>query len=118
LFAHIEDFRHGSSGVHELLSAMSLGQMRQKSHTRISQPCKLEFSCITVYYWLAVRRVATETDKNRRRVMIANVEQVPKQARPALQADGGDVNMVNVNNRVERLKLKGVYGAAQRRNHA
>jgi len=66
---------------------------------------------------VAVRRVATETDEKRRRVMIENIEKLPKQARPALQADGGDVNFVSVNNGVATLKLKGVYSAAQRRNY-
>jgi Fe-S cluster biogenesis protein NfuA len=65
----------------------------------------------------AVRRVATETDEKRRSVMIANIENIPKQARPDLQVGGGDVNLVNVNNRVAALKLQGVYGAAQRRNY-
>jgi len=46
--------------------------------------------------------------------MIANI---PKQARPDLQVGEGDVNLVNVNNIVAALKLKGVYGAARRRNH-
>jgi len=50
--------------------------------------------------------------------MIANIKKIPKQARPDLQVGGGDVDLVNVNNRVAALKLKGVYGAAQRRNHA
>lgn len=49
--------------------------------------------------------------------MMANIKNIPKQARPDLEVDGGDVNPVNVNNRVAALKLKGVYGAAQRRNH-
>ena len=46
--------------------------------------------------------------------MIANI---PKQARPDLQVDGGDVNLVNVNKRIAALKLKGAYSAAQRRNY-
>jgi len=46
--------------------------------------------------------------------MIANI---PKQARPDLQVNGGDVNLMNVNKRVAALKLKGAYGAAQRRNY-
>ena len=62
----------------------------------------------------AVGRVATETDEKRRSIMIANI---PKQARPDLQVDGGDVNLVNVNKRVAALKLKGAYSAAQRRNY-
>ena len=49
--------------------------------------------------------------------MIANIKNIPKQARPDLQVDGGDVNLVNVNKSVAALKLKTVYGAAQRRNH-
>jgi len=49
--------------------------------------------------------------------MIANMKNIPEQARPDLQVDGGDVNLANVNNRVAGLKLKGVHGAAQRRNH-
>jgi len=65
----------------------------------------------------AVRRVITETDEKSRSVMIANIENIPKQARPDLQVGGGDVNLVNVNNRVAALKLQGVYGAAQRRNY-
>jgi len=65
--------------------------------------------------YAAVGRVATGTDEKRRSVMIANI---PKQARPDLQVDGGDVNLVNVNNRVAALKLKTVYGAARRRNNA
>ena len=65
----------------------------------------------------AAGRVAAETDEKRSSVMIANIKNVLKQARPALQMGGGDVNLVNVNNRVAALKLKGVYGAAQRRNH-
>jgi len=65
----------------------------------------------------AVRRVATGMDEKRRSVMIANIKNVLKQARPDLQMGAGDVNLVNVNNRVAALKLKGVYGAAQRRNH-
>jgi len=56
-------------------------------------------------------------DEKRRSVMIANIKNVLKQARPDLQMGAGDVNLVNVNNRVAALKLKGVYGAAQRRNH-
>jgi len=66
---------------------------------------------------VAVRRVATETNENRRDIMIANIKNIPKQVRPDLQVGGGDVKLVNVNNRVAALKLKGVYGAAQRRNH-
>ena len=62
----------------------------------------------------AVGRVATETDDKRRSIMIANI---PKQARPDLQVDGGDVNLVNVNKRIAALKLKGAYSAAQRRNY-
>ena len=65
----------------------------------------------------AVGRVATETDENKRSIMIANIKNIPKQARPDLQVDGGDVNLVNVNKSVAALKLKTVYGAAQRRNH-
>jgi Fe-S cluster biogenesis protein NfuA len=65
----------------------------------------------------AVRRVAAETDEKRRSVMIANINNIPKQARPDLQVGGGDVNLVNVNNRVATLKLKGVSGAARRRNY-
>ena len=49
--------------------------------------------------------------------MIANIKNIPKQARPDLRVGGGDVNLVNVNNRVAMLKLKGIYGAARRRNH-
>jgi Fe-S cluster biogenesis protein NfuA len=64
-----------------------------------------------------VGRIATETDEKRRSVMIANMKNIPKQARPALQVGGGDVNLVNVNNKVAGLKLKGVHDAAQRRNH-
>lgn len=60
----------------------------------------------------AVGRVATETDEKRRSVMIENIKNIPKQARPDLQVDGGDVNLVNVNKRVAALKLKGAYGAA------
>jgi Fe-S cluster biogenesis protein NfuA len=60
----------------------------------------------------AVGRVATETDEKRRSVMIENIKNIPKQARPDLQVDGGDVNLVNVNERVAALKLKGAYGAA------
>jgi len=59
-----------------------------------------------------VERVATETDEKRRSVMIENIKNIPKQARPDLQVDGGDVNLVNVNKRVAALKLKGAYGAA------
>ena len=40
--------------------------------------------------------------------MIANMKSIPKQARLGLQVDGYDVNPVNVNNRVEALKLEGV----------
>jgi Fe-S cluster biogenesis protein NfuA len=60
----------------------------------------------------AVGRVATETDEKRRSVMIENIKNIPKQARPDLQVDGGDINLVNVNKRVAALKLKGAYGAA------
>jgi len=49
--------------------------------------------------------------------MIANIKNIPKQVRPDLQVGGGDIKLVNMNNRVAALKLKGVYGAAQRRNH-
>jgi Fe-S cluster biogenesis protein NfuA len=49
--------------------------------------------------------------------MIANVKNIFKQARPDLQVGGGDVNLVNVNNRIAALKLKAVHGAARRRNH-
>jgi Fe-S cluster biogenesis protein NfuA len=49
--------------------------------------------------------------------MIANIKNIPKQARPDSQVDGGDVNLVNVNNRVAALTLKGVYAAARRRNY-
>ena len=37
----------------------------------------------------------------------AKVEEVLAQVRPALQADGGDVELVDVNEGVVRLKLKG-----------
>jgi Fe-S cluster biogenesis protein NfuA len=49
--------------------------------------------------------------------MMADINDIPKQARPDLQVGGGDVNLMNVNNRVVTLKLTGVYVAAQRRNH-
>jgi len=49
--------------------------------------------------------------------MIADTNDIPEQARSDLQVGGGDVNLMNVNNRVATLKLTGVYGAAQRRNH-
>jgi Fe-S cluster biogenesis protein NfuA len=49
--------------------------------------------------------------------MMADINDIPKQVRPDLQVGGGDVKLVNVNNRVAALKLTGVYGAAQRRNH-
>jgi len=49
--------------------------------------------------------------------MIANIKNIPKQAIPGLQMCGGGVNLVNVNNRVAALTLKGLYGAARRRNH-
>jgi len=49
--------------------------------------------------------------------MMANINEIPEEARPGLQVDGGDIKLVNVNNKVSALKLKGVYGAAQRRNH-
>ena len=49
--------------------------------------------------------------------MMANINDIPKQARPALQVGGGDIKLMNLNNRVAALKLKGLYGAAQRRNH-
>ena len=39
--------------------------------------------------------------------MRENVEEVLKQIRPALQADGGDVELVDLNDGVVRLKLKG-----------
>jgi Fe-S cluster biogenesis protein NfuA len=65
----------------------------------------------------AVGRVATATNEKKRSVMIANIKNIPEQARADLQVGGGDVKLVNVNNRVAALKLKGVYGAAQRRNH-
>ena len=40
--------------------------------------------------------------------MKEKVEAVLAQVRPALQADGGDVELVDVNEGVVRLKLKGV----------
>ena len=49
--------------------------------------------------------------------MIANIKNIPKQARPDLQVGEGDVNLVSLNNRVAALKLEAVYGAVQRRNH-
>lgn len=39
--------------------------------------------------------------------MKENVEAVLEQIRPALKADGGDVELVDVNDGVVRLKLKG-----------
>jgi hypothetical protein len=48
--------------------------------------------------------------------LIANIKNIPKQARHDLQVGGGNINLVNVNNRVAALNLKDVYGAAQRRN--
>ena len=39
--------------------------------------------------------------------MRENVEEVLKQVRPALQADGGDVELVDLNDGVVSLKLKG-----------
>lgn len=39
--------------------------------------------------------------------MKAKVEAVLSQVRPALQSDGGDVELVDVNEGVVRLKLKG-----------
>jgi hypothetical protein len=65
----------------------------------------------------AVGRVAIKTDEKRRSVMIANIKNIPKQARPDLQVGEGDVNLVSLNNRVAALKLEAVYGAVQRRNH-
>jgi Fe-S cluster biogenesis protein NfuA len=47
-----------------------------------------------------VRRVATETNEKRRGVMIANIKNIPKQVRPDLQVGGGDIKLVNMNNRV------------------
>jgi len=44
--------------------------------------------------------------------MIANMKSIAKQARPGLQVDGHDVNLVNVNNRLKALKLKGVCCSA------
>jgi len=49
--------------------------------------------------------------------MIANTKKIPEQARLNLKVDEGDVNLVNVNNKVAALKLKGVHGAAKRRNY-
>lgn len=49
--------------------------------------------------------------------MIANIKNIPKQAIPDLQVGEGDVNLVNVNNRIAALKLKAVYGAVERRNY-
>jgi len=49
--------------------------------------------------------------------MIANMKKILEQARLNLKVDEGDVNLVNVNNKAAALKLKGVYGAAQRRNY-
>ena len=43
----VEDAWHGSSGAYGLLSGMSLSRVRQKSHTKILHPRKLEFNCIT-----------------------------------------------------------------------
>jgi len=42
--------------------------------------------------------------------MKEKVEAVLAQIRPALQADGGDVELVDVNEGVVRLKLKGACG--------
>ena len=39
--------------------------------------------------------------------MREGVEEILKQIRPALQADGGDVELVDLNNGVVSLKLKG-----------
>lgn len=50
-------------------------------------------------------------------VIIVNIEKLPKQARPVLQADEGDVNLVNVNNGIERLKLKGMCSVSKRSNY-
>jgi len=49
--------------------------------------------------------------------MIANIKNIPEQARPDLQVGRGDANLMSVNNRVAALKLKGVYSDAQRRNY-
>ena len=43
--------------------------------------------------------------------MREKVELVLAQIRPALQADGGDVELVDVNEGVVRLKLKGACGS-------
>lgn len=42
--------------------------------------------------------------------MREKIEAALEQIRPALQADGGDVELVNVNDGVVRLKLKGACG--------
>ena len=63
-------------------------------------------------------RVATETYEKRRSFITDNMKSIPKQARPDLQVDGGDVNPVNVNNRIETLKLKNVRCSARRRTDA
>ena len=44
--------------------------------------------------------------------MIANIKNISKQARPGLRVGEGDVNLMNMNNKVAALKPKGVYGAA------
>jgi hypothetical protein len=49
--------------------------------------------------------------------MIANIKNIPKQTRADLQVSGGDIKLVNMNNRVAALKLKGLSGATQRRNY-
>jgi len=43
--------------------------------------------------------------------MREKVEEALAQIRPALQADGGDVELIDVNEGVVRLKLKGACGS-------
>jgi Fe-S cluster biogenesis protein NfuA len=40
-----------------------------------------------------------------------NVEEVLKQIRPSLQADGGDVELVEVNQGIVKVRLKGACGS-------
>jgi Fe-S cluster biogenesis protein NfuA len=43
--------------------------------------------------------------------MRAKIEEVLKQIKPALQADGGDVELVDVNQGIVKVRLKGACGS-------